>query len=109
MLQQVAKLLRERSREADWVARWGGEEFLLLMPDSELAQAVGFIERLRAQIEASDFRIEGQQLCITTSAGIASCRLDQDSQDEVVNRADRALYAAKNAGRNRVCTEADVL
>lgn len=109
LLQEIARLLRNHTREADWVGRWGGEEFLLLMPDSNIAQAAVFIERLRAQVEASHFHIDAHPLRITTSAGIASCRLDDDSQDEVVNRADRALYAAKNAGRNRVCTEAEVL
>ncbi len=109
LLQQIARLLRENTREADWVGRWGGEEFLLLMPDSDIAQSRGFIERLRVQIQASHFQVDAHPLRITASAGIASCRFEEDSQDEVVNRADRALYTAKNAGRNRVCTESDVL
>jgi len=108
LLQQIARLMRDNTREADWIARWGGEEFLILMPDTDIKQAVDFIERLRRKIEVNDFHIEPHSLRITTSVGIAGCRLDGDSQDEVVNRADRALYAAKHAGRNRVCTETDI-
>lgn len=109
LLQQIATLLRDNTREADWIARWGGEEFLILMPDTNLTQARGFIERLRQRIETRRFLIDERTLRITVSAGIAAARLDQDdSQDALVSRADHALYAAKTAGRNRVYTEADV-
>lgn len=108
LLQQIARLMRDNTREADWIARWGGEEFLILMPDTDIEQAVELVERLRRKIEVNDFRIEPHSLRITTSVGIASCHLNGDSQDEVVNRADRALYAAKHAGRNRVCAETDI-
>lgn len=105
LLQAIARQLHENTRESDWIARWGGEEFMVLMPETDTEQAVGFVERLRQRIEANDFRVDQHSLRITTSAGVACCRSDGDSQDEIVNRADRALYAAKNAGRNRVCTE----
>ncbi|MFP4074897.1 MAG: diguanylate cyclase [Halochromatium sp.] len=109
LLREIATLLRDNIREADWIARWGGEEFLILMPDTNLAQARRFIERLRQQIEASRFLSHEHPLRITVSAGLAVSRLaEDDSQDALVNRADHALYAAKEAGRNRVYTEADV-
>ncbi|MEA3639481.1 MAG: diguanylate cyclase [Lamprobacter sp.] len=129
LLREVAHLFRDNTRESDWIARWGGEEFLVLMPDTDLEQAVGFVERLRLQVETTDFCIEQQSVRITTSAGIARCRFDaegqdkqsqdkpgqdkhhqdKNTQDEIVNRADRALYAAKHAGRNRVCIDSDGL
>ncbi|MCF7977778.1 MAG: diguanylate cyclase [Chromatiaceae bacterium] len=124
LLREVARLFRDNTRESDWIARWGGEEFLVLMPDTDLEPAVGFVERLRHRVEATDFCIEQQSVRITTSAGIARCHFDAEShdkhsqdkpaqdkntQDEIVNRADRALYAAKHAGRNRVCTDSDGL
>lgn len=107
LLQDIARLLRENARESDWVARWGGEEFLILMPDTDTDQARVFIERLRERIAAATFLVEAQSIRITTSAGLAGCRLEHDSQDQVVNRADRALYAAKTRGRNRVCVDSD--
>lgn len=108
LLQDIAKLLRDNTREADWIARWGGEEFLILMPETNLAQAHGFIERLRQRIETTRFPIDEQSLRITVSAGLAASRLDEDdTQDALVSRADNALYAAKKAGRNRVYSEAD--
>lgn len=105
LLQDVGRLLRENAREADWIARWGGEEFLILMPDTDAPQALGVIERLRELIAATPFLVEANSIQITISAGLSACRLERDSQDEVVNRADRALYAAKKAGRNRVCVD----
>ncbi|MBK5931319.1 sensor domain-containing diguanylate cyclase [Halochromatium salexigens] len=109
LLQRIATLLCDNTREADWIARWGGEEFLILMPDTNLTQARGFIERLRQQIETTRFLIDDRTLRITVSAGLAAARLDaDDSQDALVSRADNALYAAKTAGRNRVYTEADL-
>lgn len=105
LLREIALLLSAKTREADWIARWGGEEFLILMPDTDAKQGRALIERLRAQIAQTRFSVEGHALTITTSAGIAACILGNETQDAVVNRADRALYAAKQAGRNRVCDE----
>ncbi|MCG5495903.1 sensor domain-containing diguanylate cyclase [Ectothiorhodospira variabilis] len=108
LLQEVAMVLRASTRESDWVARWGGEEFLILMPDTNVAQARSFIERLRQQIEAAPFLIREHSLRITVSAGLASSHLEEhDSHEAFVSRADMALYAAKKAGRNRVCTETE--
>jgi diguanylate cyclase (GGDEF)-like protein len=109
LLQEVAMVLRASTRESDWVARWGGEEFLILMPDTNVVQARSFIERLRQQIEAAPFLIREHSLRITVSAGLASSHLEEhDSHEAFVSRADMALYAAKKAGRNRVCTETEV-
>lgn len=106
LLRDTALLLRSNTREADWIARWGGEEFLVLMPDTSTEQAGALIERLRERVAETRFDIEDCQLQITTSAGIAGCSLPGDTPDDVVNRADRALYLAKQEGRNRVCTGA---
>jgi diguanylate cyclase len=104
LLQEIATLLGTNTRDADWIARWGGEEFLILMPDTDAEQGWTLIERLREQIAQTLFSVEEHPLRITASGGIAACRLD-DTQEEVVNRADRALYVAKHSGRNRVCND----
>ena len=77
------------------------------MPDTDAAQALGLIERLRSRIAATRFLVDAHRIHITLSAGLSACRLKNDSQDEVVSRADRALYAPKEAGRNRVCVDTD--
>lgn len=92
VLQQTARLLDDCARDTDIVVRYGGEEFVILMPETSLDGAAAFAERLRLEIE--------QDLPITVSCGAAFARED-DSADALFLRADQALYAAKNAGRNR--------
>jgi diguanylate cyclase (GGDEF)-like protein/PAS domain S-box-containing protein len=105
LLRDIAQQLLANARDADWIARWGGEEFLILMPDTSGPQALTFIERLRQRLAETPFQLDSRTIHITASAGIAACRLDQDSEDQVVSRADQALYDAKREGRNRVCAD----
>ena len=101
-LQALATLLTEGSRSGDTVARSGGEEFVMLMPGAPLAAAVATAERLRlklAQLGAT----AGLPAPITMSAGVAQYPLHGATLDEVIQQADRALYYAKNHGRNAVC------
>jgi diguanylate cyclase (GGDEF)-like protein len=94
----VAGSITSTVRGGDLAARWGGEEFLVLLPQTDLEQARRAAERLRAAVEA--LRAPGLP-CITVSGGVA--RLEPaDSVTELLDRADRNLYAAKAAGRN--CT-----
>jgi diguanylate cyclase (GGDEF)-like protein/PAS domain S-box-containing protein len=102
VLATVAQTLRREVRREDWLGRWGGEEFVVLLPDSTEPQAEFTLERLRQavaaqRIEASDGRVQ-----ITVSAGIAGWGGSEDAIEEVLARADAALYRAKRAGRNRV-------
>jgi diguanylate cyclase len=103
VLKIIASVLRKRLRGTDFIARFGGEEFVLLMPGTVPAVGVKLLERLRAAIEACPFHFKGEPVTITVSVGLATFRSGEHS-DLVLKRADQALYRAKNAGRNQVET-----
>jgi two-component system cell cycle response regulator len=111
VLQAFASVARSTVRARDSVARFGGEEFVILMPDTTLDSAREVTERVRAEFEASVVEgVEGQRVTATFSAGVAQLREDTDSPIQFVNRASHALLRAKHAGRNRVeaaATESD--
>jgi diguanylate cyclase (GGDEF)-like protein len=102
VLVTVAQTLRREIRSADWLGRWGGEEFVVLLPDSNEAQAEGTLERLRKAVAAQRIELSDCSVQITISVGIASWAGENERVDEVLARADAALYRAKRAGRNRV-------
>ncbi|SFP78537.1 GGDEF domain-containing protein [Pseudomonas sp. NFPP28] len=101
VLKIIANVLRKRLRPTDFIARFGGEEFVLLMPDSSLADALAVGEVLRAAIEACPFHFKGEPVTITVSMGVAQFQPGERS-DLALKRADEALYRAKAAGRNQV-------
>lgn len=101
-LRVLAKLLTDGSRQGDTVARSGGEEFVMLMPGAPLAAAVASAERLRRKLARLGTEA-GLPAPITLSAGVAGYPAHGATLDEVIQRADRALYYAKNHGRNTVC------
>ncbi|MCO7628352.1 diguanylate cyclase [Pseudomonas fluorescens] len=101
VLKIIATVLRKRLRAADFIARFGGEEFVLLLPATTPAVGAKLLETLRAAIEACPFHFKGERVTITISMGLASFRPGEHS-DLVLKRADQALYRAKNGGRNRV-------
>jgi len=98
VLKQIATLLQTNSREIDTVGRWGGEEFLIICPETNQAGAQKLAEHLRKKISQSAFDITDSQ---TASFGVTSYQSDDQEQD-IVARADQALYKAKRNGRNRV-------
>ena len=98
VLQRVADTIAASVRQSDVVYRYGGEEFCVLLPGASEANALGVIERVRAQVEKIDFSDLGES--VTVSAGVASGP-GEDVRD-FLYQADRALYSAKEAGRNRV-------
>ena len=98
----VAKLCSSQIRKTDTLARMGGEEFALLLIESDAMRATQFAERLCKTIEMSTLIVGGQEIAVTVSVGIASV-ISSISLSEILNRADKALYEAKGAGRNRVC------
>lgn len=104
VLTAVSVLLRQALREQDSVARWGGEEFLILMPNASLEMASTVAERLRQQIAAIEVPFEGQQIKVSMTFGV-SCHHDDESIEAPVNRADTALYKGKLSGRNQVVAE----
>ncbi|MGJ7550211.1 diguanylate cyclase [Pseudomonas alloputida] len=101
VLKIVADQLRKRLRARDFIARFGGEEFVLLLPQTSPAAAAQVAEALRAAIEACPFHFKGERVVITTSIGLSAFRSGERG-DQVLKRADAALYRAKDSGRNRV-------
>jgi two-component system cell cycle response regulator len=107
VLREFASRIRRNTRGIDLACRLGGEEFVVIMPDTELARAVQVAERLRSCIEAEPFQINQSTLLrITASVGIATLERREDTSAALFKRADRALYAAKREGRNRVVADA---
>ena len=101
VLKDLAELLRGTCRPSDLPCRWGGEEFVWLMPETNLADAQLAAERLRGAIESFDFQAIGT---MTASFGVTSA-IEDDEAKHLIKRADQALYAAKEAGRNRVAAK----
>ena len=100
VLQLVSRELRSRLRETDFIARYGGEEFVLLLPETGVETAEEVIDTLRNRVAVLPFHFGGEPVNITFSAGLTEFRAN-DSVETVFDRADRALYQAKDAGRNR--------
>ena len=103
VLREFAARLRSTVRGADLACRYGGEEFVVVMPDTPAEQAARVAERLRSIIEDRPFVLRsGQELHLTASLGIASNAMLVDTPEQLLKEADQALYAAKRNGRNRV-------
>ncbi len=101
-LRKIAKLLKDFCREEDIVARIGGEEFAILFPESGLENAKQSVERLREKIEALTIEFDNHAFSLTISAGLTQIAENDSTIDETLARADKALYEAKEGGRNRV-------
>ncbi|HEP8328119.1 TPA: diguanylate cyclase [Pseudomonas aeruginosa] len=101
VLKIIAGELRKRLRQADFIARFGGEEFVVLLPATSLEAGRQLLERLRAAIAACPFHFKGEPLSITCSAGITAFE-GNEAGEAVFERADQALYRAKRAGRDRL-------
>lgn len=103
VLIQVAELLHKNCRQSDSFGRWGGEEFLIILPESPLNNAEHSAEKLRQSIAQHYFQTK-TVIKLTCSFGIAEYQ-PGESMDNFVNRADQALYRAKSAGKNCVCKD----
>jgi two-component system cell cycle response regulator len=103
VLRQVAQLLRSVMRSVDVVARYGGEEFLVVLPETADPGAMSFAERVREQVADHDFAAGGDPLSVTVSVGVATVAPGTETDaDDLLARADAALYRAKRDGRNLV-------
>lgn len=100
VLTEIAQILKIGMREYDSCGRWGGEEFLIVLPEAGANASTLIIERLRCAIENSGIEFEGKRVPLSASFGIAEYSPGETISD-MINRADAALYAAKRAGRNR--------
>jgi diguanylate cyclase (GGDEF)-like protein len=102
VLREFARVGRESLRDTDVLGRWGGEEFLLIMPGATLESALASLERMRTLVFGIHLPASGAGLRVSLSAGLATSLADARSLDEMIARADSALYAAKNEGRDSV-------
>ncbi|TBR21864.1 GGDEF domain-containing protein [bacterium] len=108
VLSRVGEILRGSVYETDFVARYGGEEFAILLPRAEPAGVLRKAEALRKAIETASFELAMQRVSVTISLGIAHYPRDGAAADAIVRQADRALYHAKDTGRNRVVDVAEI-
>jgi two-component system cell cycle response regulator len=102
VLEKVGALIRRNIRNTDVAGRYGGEEFIIILPETGLPSALGVAERIRNTIEMAEMKDSaGNQFAITVSQGVSSWELGEDAYS-LISRADEALYKAKENGRNRV-------
>ena len=100
VLKEMATLFKNNTRNTDILVRWGGEEFLCLLVDTDVSGALVTAEKYRSLIEASTIK-ELEE--VTISLGVSTVLESDANISDSINRADLALYEAKNAGRNKVC------
>jgi two-component system, cell cycle response regulator len=107
-LQQAAKVLKDGLRSYDRVGRWGGEEFILILPDTQLQDAALVAERIRIHMAQMSMHLEnGEKFSIHISLGVSCSSGGFSSLAGLIDAADQALYKAKESGRNRVCVYAE--
>ncbi|MCP5145085.1 MAG: GGDEF domain-containing protein [Gammaproteobacteria bacterium] len=107
VLATVAERMRSRVRDSDHLCRFGGEEFVLILPETELVAATALVDQLRAAIQEMHFHYKGEPVGVTVSAGVAEFR-EGDTAATVFERADEVMYTAKEQGRNRCLPETPV-
>ena len=103
LLRSFARLLARQIRQSDLISRWGGEEFVIMFKDTDLATALALAEKIRAATAAATLDFEGTPLRVTVSIGAAQLS-PGGNLESLLGAADRALYRAKNGGRNQVCS-----
>jgi diguanylate cyclase len=100
-LVHVVRVIKDTLRSMDVIARFGGEEFLIILPDTTLDDAMDTVTRVQRELTKRIFMHKNERLLITFSAGVA-LRIGNEEQLSMIKRADAALYKAKRAGKNRV-------
>ena len=101
LLKEVSNIIREAIRDIDMPARYGGEEFAAILPRTDSKGAMNIAERLRKAVMSASFSSDTSQLKVTLSIGIATTPSDAKTKEELIEKADEALYYAKHNGRNR--------
>ena len=105
VIRALSNMLRQRLRKVDRLGRYGGEEFVAVLPGCNSSDACQLLESIREAFNALQFSYGGQQFHCSFSAGISACEDDEWAEEELLERADRALYQAKQSGRNRLCRD----
>jgi diguanylate cyclase (GGDEF)-like protein len=102
VIRETARITSQLVRETDFAGRYGGEEFVVLLPGTTLDGAAQFAERLRSSIERQQLDYQGSPLTFTISLGVATLTDDMAGYLTLLERADKALYQSKEGGRNQV-------
>jgi diguanylate cyclase (GGDEF)-like protein len=97
----VAARLREQIRQPDTIGRYGGEEFLIVLPNSEIRAAAEQAERLCSRVRSLSIDVNEKTLSVTISIGVAQFRVGEENWEQFLHRADTAMYHAKNNGRDQ--------
>lgn len=106
VLQEIGQILKSMVRGIDCPSRWGGEEFLIMLVETDLHDGERVAERIRKKIENTSFKYKDAQLSITMTFGLSGSRMDDENIDACIKRADKALYEGKNRGKNVVVLSA---
>ena len=102
VIKTVAQIISKSVRRTDVVCRYGGEEFLVILPASNLEGSAVAAEKIRHSIECHNFEFEGQKIQVTMSLGVSQLDVGHESGKDAIARADAALYHSKHSGRNHV-------
>lgn len=102
VLVEFANILKTEARDSDIICRFGGEEFVLLLPSTTMQNAIDISKRIQEKVRNHAFLFKNKKVEITSSMGIAQFEKENESLDSLIHRADKALYSAKNKGRNRI-------
>jgi diguanylate cyclase (GGDEF)-like protein len=106
VLRAVGRYLETHRRAPDWVCRFGGEEFVIVLPETGLEEALGIAERTRVGLSTLEITVDGFAIGVTASLGVSTFRMGRDdTASSLLERSDEAMYRAKAAGRNQVSAE----
>ncbi len=103
VIKSVARMLKKRLRKTDFIGRYGGEEFAIILPDTDIETAIKVLDDVRQNFSQITQQNNDDQFYCTLSAGVTQLS-SKDNMDSLLNTADEALYQAKNTGRNKVCS-----
>jgi len=101
-LKEIIKRIKPILRETDFIARWGGDEFIIIFPGTDHENAAAVAERIRKLIQNTRFIYHKQEIALTVSIGVSEIQQNDSSQEHLFNRVDKAMYKAKKKGRNMV-------
>lgn len=104
VLKKIAKMLKDNVRTSDFVARYGGDEFAVILPETSSTEALAVAEKLRRNAERQDFKINSKIVKLTLSIGISTLSAEHRSFFDMIEEADKAMYKAKENGKNTICS-----